>query len=315
MSNLDAVMPSGSTGAPRPLEALAARVAAVAGELPDRERAALALREREGARYEDIAGALGVEPAEVPGLLVAARLEVSRRVRHAPLPPLASADCMEARALLAMRQDGELDDPERVAWLRSHVDGCASCQGARRALVEASLACRAWDGGVAVAPVVVASPAPAAERRRLAVPLLIVGVILAGGAAAAIGFLGGDDPAPNGIQPAAATTTPSPGPSPSPTAKPQAKAKKAKKKKKPKRRPAATATAAPVAAARPAAPVVVAAPQATASPPPDDRTGEVADEVTAGAPAPATPTPTAGGAVPPPGDGACTAEQPDCESG
>jgi hypothetical protein len=309
-------MPSGSTGAPRPLEALAARVAAVAGELPDRERAALALREREGARYEDIAAALGVEPAEVPGLLVAARLEVSRRVRHAPLPPLASADCMEARALLAMRQDGELDDPERVAWLRSHVDGCASCQGARRALVEASLACRAWDGGMAVAPVVVASPAPAAARRRSAVPVLIVGAILAGSAAAAIGFLGGEDPAPNGVQPAAVTTTPSPEPSPSPAAKSPAKAKKAKKKKA-KRRPSATATAAPVAAARPAAPVVVAAPQATASPPPDDRTGEVADEVTAGAPAPApaTPTPTAGGAVPPPGDGACTAEQPDCESG
>jgi hypothetical protein len=314
MSNLGAVMPSGTTGAPRPLEALAARVAAVAGELPDRERTALALREREGARYEDIAAALGVEPAEVPGLLVAARLEVSRRVRQAPLPPLASADCAEARALLAMRQDGELHDPERVAWLRSHVEGCASCQGARRALVEASLACRAWDGGMAVAPVVVASPAPAAARRRSAVPVLIVGAILAGSAAAAIGFLGGEDPAPNGVQPAAVTTTPSPEPSPSPAAKSPAKAKKAKKKKA-KRRPSATATAAPVAAARPAAPVVVAAPQATASPPPDDRTGEVADEVTAGAPAPATPTPTAGGAVPPPGDGACTAEQPDCESG
>src|SRR4051794_18236762 len=101
--------------APRPLAALTARVGAAADALPERERTALALCEREGAGYGDIAGALGLEPDAVPALLLAARTGVRAGVRGSVPPPMATPACPRARRLLTMRHDGELHDPDEVA--------------------------------------------------------------------------------------------------------------------------------------------------------------------------------------------------------
>ena len=67
--------------APRPFDALAARVAGAAAALPERERLALVMREREGAGYEAIAAALELDVSDVPDLLVTARLAVREAVR------------------------------------------------------------------------------------------------------------------------------------------------------------------------------------------------------------------------------------------
>src|SRR3954447_13301001 len=104
--------------AARPYDALAARVATAAAALPEPERRALLLREREDASYEAIASALEVGVEHVPELLVTARMAVREAVRHAPSPPLRTAHCEDARRLLALRQDREYLSREEVEWLR-----------------------------------------------------------------------------------------------------------------------------------------------------------------------------------------------------
>jgi chromosome condensin MukBEF ATPase and DNA-binding subunit MukB len=65
--------------APRPYDALAARVAAAAALLSEPEREALVAREHEDASYEDIAAALGVDVADVRRLLEQFRAGQSAR--------------------------------------------------------------------------------------------------------------------------------------------------------------------------------------------------------------------------------------------
>ncbi|HVL96826.1 MAG TPA: zf-HC2 domain-containing protein, partial [Solirubrobacteraceae bacterium] len=154
-----------------PLAALEARVSAVAGALPERERRALALRERDGAGYSAIASALDVPARDVPALLWRARLAVRDGVRAAPLPAATSDACPRARRLLTLQQDGELTDHDAMVWLREHVQDCGSCRAVRRALREASLAFRAApevgadrppSASAAAAAPAAPAPAPAA---------------------------------------------------------------------------------------------------------------------------------------------------------
>src|SRR5689334_13536798 len=136
-----------ASDATRPHDALAARVAGAAAALPEAERFALRCRERDGWGYAQIGAELGIEPAGVAPLLVDARLRVREAVRHAPPPPEPTEHCADARALLCLRQDGETISPGELSRLREHVDGCDACRLTRRALREASLACRSWEEG------------------------------------------------------------------------------------------------------------------------------------------------------------------------
>src|SRR4051794_28002210 len=131
--------------APRPPDALAARVGAATAALPQDERTALWLRERLGSSYGEIAEELGTDRDGVADLLLDARLAVREAVRHAPAPELRTADCGDVRLLLTLRQDGEPLAPEETARLRAHVGDCEACTAVRRILREASLASRAWE--------------------------------------------------------------------------------------------------------------------------------------------------------------------------
>src|SRR4051794_19217352 len=135
--------------ATRPHDALAARVAGAAAALPEAERTALRRRELDGRGYAEIGAELGIEPAQVAPLLVRARLKVREAVRHAPAPPEPTEHCADARAVLCLRQDGGPVSRGELERLREHVDGCDPCRLTRRALREASLACRSWQQGQA----------------------------------------------------------------------------------------------------------------------------------------------------------------------
>lgn len=334
------------------MRSLGLRVGNVTGELPERERRALTLRERDGAGYAAIADALGVAAGEVAGLLVSARLEVRESVRTRPLPGPASPQCPRGRELLAMQQDGELDGDGDRAWLREHLQGCESCRAVRVALREADLACRAWVAlpvaagaparvaAVAAAPVAAPArapataprprraPAPAAAaarrpRRVRPVAVLTAALLLAAVAVAAAaigGGLGGTD----AVTPAAATPAPTAAPTTAPAARTPQPA--VKRKRRARKRVAAKATPTATAVATPAA--TVAAP--TAKKPKGRKTpaavrkqtprtgggttGELGDDTGGGLPAP-TPAGEGGDVVPPPGDTFCDADRPNCDSG
>lgn len=134
--------------APRPLSALGARVGDAAAALPEAERTALLLRDRDRVGYERIAEAAGVPVEAVPDLLVAARLAVREAVRDVESPPAKTPECAEARRRLTRRQDGEGVEGEDASWLEAHLAGCDACRLARRALREGALAAQAWDGVV-----------------------------------------------------------------------------------------------------------------------------------------------------------------------
>ena len=114
------------------------------GQLAEAEAEALALRERDGADYREIAARLGTGREGVADLLVSARLGVWARMHDAQPPARRTPQCGPARRVLAAQGDGEAVGPRDIERAREHVAGCEPCQAARLALREAELACRAW---------------------------------------------------------------------------------------------------------------------------------------------------------------------------
>ena len=127
------------------LAASVARELAVAtARLPERQREALALRERLGLSYEQISQVMGIETAAVAPLLARSRLRFrsERRGTDGAFDP----ECAErdrALRLLACRQDSEALSTEDL-WLLEHLAGCESCEMAHAAMLEASVCYRAW---------------------------------------------------------------------------------------------------------------------------------------------------------------------------
>lgn len=216
----------------RALEALGLRVEEAAARLDADERAALELRESGGAGYAAIAEAVGRPPDDVAALLTDARLSLWAGLRGADAPEPATAECERARPLLTARQDGELTDTARAAWLRAHAEGCDSCRTTRLAMREASIAFRgATRASAAPAPVVLgsnrrghspsdpaqvaaaasvarttppATPAPA-TRRVGAVLATVLGVVAAG--FAVLSLAGGGEEGQRTAAPAEPTAT------------------------------------------------------------------------------------------------------------
>lgn len=87
------------------------------GELPERQRSALVMRELADYSYPEIAAALGVEEQAVSGLV--ARARISLRTASAP----SELDCSGVRLRLAE----ELDGRRRPAELRRHLRSCEAC--------------------------------------------------------------------------------------------------------------------------------------------------------------------------------------------
>ena len=116
------------------------------GRLPERRREVLALRELEGFSYDEIAEIMGMDRTSVAELISGARIELRDELRDTALASIAvsSPDCERARALIAMRQDRELDDAGGRAWLVEHLAACETCRSAQEAIQEAGISYRAW---------------------------------------------------------------------------------------------------------------------------------------------------------------------------
>lgn len=127
------------------VQAVAHELAQATARLPQRQREALALRERLGLGYEDIGRLIGIEPAAVAPLLARARLRLRSELRGSEPP---GGDCPERdRALrtIARRRDGEEVLEADEEWLLEHLGHCTGCAQAHSATLEASACYRAWQ--------------------------------------------------------------------------------------------------------------------------------------------------------------------------
>jgi len=128
------------------LTSLQADVREANGRLPERQREVLALRELEELSYDEIAEIMDMNRNAVAQLISRARINLRDELRGTALASIAvsSPDCERALALIAMRQDRQLDDAGDRAWLAEHLAACDTCRVAQEAIQEAGISYRAW---------------------------------------------------------------------------------------------------------------------------------------------------------------------------
>jgi RNA polymerase sigma factor (sigma-70 family) len=122
--------------------------------LPERQREALALRELEELSYDEIAAIMEMNRNSVAQLISRARIKLRDELRGTALASIAasSPDCERALPLIAMRDDGQLEEGSGDAtWLDSHMAGCDTCRLGLEAMQEAGASYRAW-APIAAAP-------------------------------------------------------------------------------------------------------------------------------------------------------------------
>jgi RNA polymerase sigma factor (sigma-70 family) len=114
--------------------------------LPPRQREALALRELDELSYDEVAEIMGMNRNSVAQLISRARINLRDGLRQTALGSVAAASelCERALPLLAMRQDGVLDDDASAGWLAEHLVGCGTCRVRVDAMEEAGVAYRLW---------------------------------------------------------------------------------------------------------------------------------------------------------------------------
>jgi hypothetical protein len=128
-------------------EAVAAELSAAVCGLPERQREVLALRERFGLEYDEIAGVMGIEVAAVAALLARARLGLRAELRDGGAAAANDACAERERALpaLARRQDRQPVEPADAGWIRDHMEACGACERAHAMMLEASACYRGWS--------------------------------------------------------------------------------------------------------------------------------------------------------------------------
>lgn len=158
-------------------------VALAGARIPERQREALELHERDGLSYDEIAARLETSWSSVAQLIAHARINFYDELRGTILASMApSSDCERAPSLIAARQDGELDpDSAEAAWLDAHL---AECQRCERGVEEMRAASAAYRGSAPAADGPRDSSAPA-PRRRLALALTAAALLLFAGVATA----------------------------------------------------------------------------------------------------------------------------------
>ncbi|HEV2874044.1 MAG TPA: sigma-70 family RNA polymerase sigma factor [Thermoleophilaceae bacterium] len=115
--------------------------------LPERQREVLALRELEELSYDEIAELMEMNRNSVAQLISRARINLRDALRGTALASIAasSPDCERALPLIALEQDGQLDDDSNEAgWLGEHLMHCHTCRLGRDAMQEAGVSYRAW---------------------------------------------------------------------------------------------------------------------------------------------------------------------------
>ena len=144
----DAAVPLGGGAGTDPPERAALREAhqeqiRLANEsLPARQREVLALRELGELSYGEVAQIMGMNQNSVAQLISRARINLRDGLRQTALGSVASASpqCDRALPLLALHQDGRLEDP----WLADHLIDCGACRVRLGAMEEAAVAYRQW---------------------------------------------------------------------------------------------------------------------------------------------------------------------------
>jgi len=147
------------------LSALQSDVHAANARLPERQREVLVLRELEELSYEDIGEIMGMKANAVAQLISRARIKLRDELRGDALASVASSspECQRALPLLALEQDGQLEDSDDSDWLSAHLDDCDTCRVSRSAMQEAGLSYRAWLPVVPIAWLRQATIAKASE--------------------------------------------------------------------------------------------------------------------------------------------------------
>jgi RNA polymerase sigma factor (sigma-70 family) len=115
--------------------------------LPERQREVLALRELEELSYDEIAELMEMNRNSVAQLISRARINLRDALRGTALASIAasSPDCERALPLIALEQDGQLDeDLNDARWLTEHLMHCHTCRLGRDAMQEAGVSYRAW---------------------------------------------------------------------------------------------------------------------------------------------------------------------------
>lgn len=115
--------------------------------LPERQREVLALRELEELSYDEIAELMDMNRNSVAQLISRARINLRDALRGTALASIAasSPDCERALPLIALEQDGQLDEGSNDAgWLTEHLMHCHTCRLGRDAMQEAGVSYRAW---------------------------------------------------------------------------------------------------------------------------------------------------------------------------
>jgi RNA polymerase sigma-70 factor (ECF subfamily) len=235
--------------------------------LPPRQREALALRELEDLSYDEVADIMGMNRNAVAQLISRARINLRDGLRRGALVsiPAATGECETALPLLALAQDGELDDATSADWLARHLVGCATCRMRVEAMQEAGAAYRLWLPLApllwlreATAKAAMRKPARWTHARRLGALAGVGVMVLAGAGLAAADAVH----APTHLRTPATTafTVPAPGPA---VAAHHTRRPKPKSKPKPKRTPQPHVATQVVVAAVPTAtpaPVPIATP-------------------------------------------------------
>jgi RNA polymerase sigma factor (sigma-70 family) len=126
-------------------DAVARELATATARLPERQREVLALRELLRLSYEQIGRVMGIDAAAVAPLLARSRLRLRAERRGSASEAIVGcADNDRALRVLACRQDSEPLSHEDDEWLLAHLAGCANCDMAHAAMLEASVCYRAW---------------------------------------------------------------------------------------------------------------------------------------------------------------------------
>jgi RNA polymerase sigma factor (sigma-70 family) len=122
-------------------------IQAANARLPERQRAALALRELEELSYDEIAAVMDMNRNSVAQLISRARISLRDELRGTVLASVvaSSPECERALPLIAMRDDHQLDgDTDDAAWLRAHLAACDRCRLGLEAMQEAGASYRVW---------------------------------------------------------------------------------------------------------------------------------------------------------------------------
>lgn len=125
--------------------AVARELADSTARLPERQREALASRDLLALSYEQISQVMEIDEAAVASLLARARLRLRAERRGAGIAE--ATGCQErdrTLRVLACRQDSEPISAQDNDWVLAHMAGCASCETAHAAMLEASVCYRAW---------------------------------------------------------------------------------------------------------------------------------------------------------------------------